>query len=182
MNRIEKQNNKKAVTLYFKADVGISFWFEIAKLRALREVGESVFAVYPFAVEVRMVSEPSVRSLSLSPSHYNSDVVALAYQTAILGGADLVLPQNPKIWKKTDKNNIETEFVRLQNILKNSSSEIANGSFLVETLTTEFAQKALQLFKNIESSGGLLEQLKKHIIQKKIKEKATQNEWLGGGH
>ena len=45
-------------------------------------------------------------------------------------------------------------------------------------MTAEFAKKALELFKNIESSGGFLKQLKEGVIQKKIKESAKKEQTL----
>ncbi|MEM1259414.1 MAG: methylmalonyl-CoA mutase family protein, partial [Bacteroidota bacterium] len=54
----------------------------------------------------------------------------------------------------------------------------SEGTYYVETLTRQLAQKALELFKQIEASGGFLNQLKKGIIQKKIKESAAREQQL----
>jgi len=46
--------------------------------------------------------------------------------------------------------------------------------YYIETLTTQFAEKALDLFKHIESNGGLLRMLKEGTLQRKIKESANK--------
>ena len=52
----------------------------------------------------------------------------------------------------------------------------ADGSYFIETLTNQLAEKALELFKNIEANGGFLTQLKTGTIQRKIKESATKEQ------
>jgi methylmalonyl-CoA mutase len=54
----------------------------------------------------------------------------------------------------------------------------ADGSYYIESLTTQLCDKALELFKNIESNGGFLSQLKIGTIQKKIKENAAKEQVL----
>jgi methylmalonyl-CoA mutase len=50
----------------------------------------------------------------------------------------------------------------------------ANGTYYIETLTQQMAEKALVLFKDIEANGGFLKQLKEGTIQRKIKESAEK--------
>ena len=72
-------------------------------------------------------------------------------------------------------------------ILKNESyfdavSNPADGSYYIETLTNQLAEKALELFKSIEKGGGLLSQLKEGTLQKKIKESAQkEQDWFDEG-
>jgi methylmalonyl-CoA mutase len=54
----------------------------------------------------------------------------------------------------------------------------ADGSYYVEELTHQLAEKALTLFKDIERNGGLLKQLKDGTVQRKIKESATREQQL----
>ncbi|MGM0392474.1 MAG: methylmalonyl-CoA mutase family protein, partial [Bacteroidota bacterium] len=66
-------------------------------------------------------------------------------------------------------------------VLKNESyldkvSNAAEGSYYIESLTTQFAEKALEIFKEIEAGGGFLKQLKEGIIQKKILESAQKEQ------
>ena len=50
--------------------------------------------------------------------------------------------------------------------------------YVVENIEKQFAEKALQLFKQIEKSGGFLKQLKKGVIQNKISENAGKQQEL----
>jgi methylmalonyl-CoA mutase len=51
-----------------------------------------------------------------------------------------------------------------------------DGSFFIESLSDQLGKKAMDLFKTIEAGGGFLEQLKKHTIQKKIKQNAQREQ------
>jgi methylmalonyl-CoA mutase len=57
-----------------------------------------------------------------------------------------------------------------------NASEYAEGSYYIESLTKEIAQKALAIFKDIEKGGGFLKQLKEGTIQRKIKESADKEQ------
>jgi methylmalonyl-CoA mutase len=57
-------------------------------------------------------------------------------------------------------------------------SNAAEGSYYIETLTEQIAQKALVLFKEIEKNGGYFKQLKAGVVQKKIKESAQKEQAL----
>ena len=50
------------------------------------------------------------------------------------------------------------------------------GVYYIETLTKGLAQKALELFKDIEKEGGYLKLLKEGIIQRKIKAHALKEQ------
>jgi methylmalonyl-CoA mutase len=52
----------------------------------------------------------------------------------------------------------------------------ADGTYYIESLTEQLSEKALQLFKDIETNGGFLNQLKEGTIQRKIKESATKEQ------
>ena len=52
----------------------------------------------------------------------------------------------------------------------------ADGAYYIESLTKQLAEKALELFKDIEANGGFLSQLKEGTIQRKIKESATKEQ------
>jgi len=55
-------------------------------------------------------------------------------------------------------------------------SNISEGSYYIESLTNQLAEKALNLFKDIEANGGFLSQLKEGTIQRKIKESAHKEQ------
>ena len=56
------------------------------------------------------------------------------------------------------------------------AQQIADGTYYIEALTTQLAEKALEIFKLIEQGGGFLQQLKDGVIQRKIKESANKEQ------
>jgi methylmalonyl-CoA mutase len=70
------------------------------------------------------------------------------------------------------ENNIvsETAFLTLQSV--------ATDSYYIESITKQIAEKALQIFKEIEKAGGFLSVLKEGTIQRKIVENAKKEQAL----
>ncbi|CEN34191.1 Putative methylmalonyl-CoA mutase small subunit (fragment) [Capnocytophaga canimorsus] len=125
-----------------------------------------------------MIAEPSQREFKITHTNYNQIITDLAYQSAIFGGADFIKGKNALFFKKSTPE-IKIEVMqRLQNAVQNQSAEQCNGNLLIDTLSAEMAEKALLLFKNIVASGGLLKQITQHTLQRKVKEKATQQQQL----
>src|SRR5690606_19194296 len=58
----------------------------------------------------------------------------------------------------------------------NTVNNPADGTYYIEVITTQLAEKALELFKDIEANGGFLKQLKESTIQRKIKESAEKEQ------
>jgi methylmalonyl-CoA mutase len=57
-----------------------------------------------------------------------------------------------------------------------NGQQIATNSYYIEAITKQIAEKALDIFKEIEKGGGFLSQLKEGIIQRKIKENAKKEQ------
>ena len=101
--------------------------------------------------------------------------------SAILGGANTVfnLPYDAIYHKE---NQFGQRIARNQLlVLKNESyfnlvNNPAEGSYYIESITQQLAEKALTLFKDIEANGTFLSQLKEGTIQKKIKESADKEQ------
>jgi methylmalonyl-CoA mutase len=95
--------------------------------------------------------------------------------SAVLGTADAVcnLPYDVIFHKD---NEFGQRISRNQLLILKSESYLhhtlnpADGSYYIESLTHQLAEKALQIFKDIEAGGGLLAQLKNGTIQRKINE------------
>ncbi|MFC3157769.1 methylmalonyl-CoA mutase family protein [Chryseobacterium arachidis] len=60
--------------------------------------------------------------------------------------------------------------------------DASNGSYYVEDITQQIAEKSWALFVEIEEAGGYLELLKQGIIQKKIYDHAIEEQkWVEEG-
>jgi len=157
----------------FKISMGPNYFFEIAKLRALRWLFKILTEEYDLSSDCHIIAEPSKRNKTIYDYNVNMLRTTTESMAAILGGADTVcnLPYDSVYHKP---NEFGERIARNQLlILKNEShfSHVfnpADGSYYIETLTQELAEIALQKFKKIESDGGFLKLLKEGVIQKEI--------------
>ncbi|WP_348647824.1 methylmalonyl-CoA mutase subunit beta [Arenibacter sp. F20364] len=171
----------KATVITFKVSVGSNYFFEIAKLRALRILFGTVAREYEASEHCHIIATPSYRNKTLYA--YNSNMLRTATEgmSAILGEADAVLNMPYDAIYHKD-NEFGERMARNQLlILKNESyfdkvNNAAEGAYYIESITSQLTSKALELFKQIEAGGGFLLQLKEHLIQKKIKESATKEQ------
>ena len=167
----------------FHLATGPNYFFEIAKIRALRKLYASLAKEYGTNQTCHILATPSKRNKTLYDYNVNLLRSTTECMSAILGGADTVcnLPYDALYHKSNEFGERISRNQLL--ILKHESyfdtvSNPADGTYYIESLTDELAEKALQLFKEIEKGGGFLQQLKEGIIQKKIKESAEKEQQL----
>lgn len=171
----------KSIT--FKVAIDSNYFFEIAKLRALRLLFNSLIAHYGIKVECHIIATPTKRNKTIYDPYVNMLRTTTEYMSSVLGGANIVKAMAfDSIYFKSNEFSERISRNQLL-VIKNESyfDKVANptaGSYYVESLTQEMAEKALALFKNIEKGGGFLKQLKAHNIQKKIKEAAGKEQTL----
>ncbi|PCJ98257.1 MAG: methylmalonyl-CoA mutase [Flavobacteriaceae bacterium] len=168
-------------TITFKIAVGSNYFFEIAKLKAMRLLWGSLALEYGINTDCHILAIPTKRNKTLYAYNANMLRTTTECMSAVLGGADTIcnLPYDA-IYHKD--NEFGERIARNQLLLlKNESyfnevSSAAEGSYYIESLTQQLAEKALILFKSIEAGGGFLKQLKSHTLQQKIKESAQKEQ------
>lgn len=161
--------------------VGSHYFFEIAKLRALRLLFTTLAKEYSHEQEVRILATPSRRNKTLYDYNVNMLRTTTECMSAVLGGADFVghLPYDALYHKD---NEFGDRIARNQLlILKHESyfdkvQNPADGAYYIETVTQQLAEKALALFKDIEANGGFITQLMEGTIQRKISESAQKEQ------
>ncbi|MDO6811289.1 methylmalonyl-CoA mutase subunit beta [Zobellia galactanivorans] len=172
----------KLTSLNLKVAVGGNYFFEIAKIRALRKLFNLLAPEYNSNLNCHIEAFPSQRNKTLYDYNMNMIRTTTEAMSAVLGGADAVSSLNYDFIYH-DNNEFAERMARNQLlILKtesyfNSLEKVADGSYYIESLTDQLAEKALLLFKNIEAGGGFLKQLKQHTLQKKIKESAQKEQF-----
>jgi methylmalonyl-CoA mutase len=169
--------------LTFKISVGSNYFFEIAKIRALRLGYAALAEAHNVNPECKVIATPTLRNKTLYDYNVNMLRTTTECMSAVLGGADMVmnLPYDA-IYHKSNEFGERISRNQLL-ILKEESyfeavSNTADGSYYIESLTQELAEKSLRLLKDIESSGGFLSQLKDGTIQRKIAESAEKEQTL----
>lgn len=171
-------------SIIFKNTIGSNYFFEIAKIKALRVLWNSLVAEYTGQqIKCFITTKPSTRNKTLYDYNTNLLRTTTECMSAILGGADTVCNLSyDAIYHK--ENEFGERIARNQLlILKHESyfDQVFNpseGAYYIEELTSQIATKSLTLFKNIEANGGFLNQLKEGTIQRKIKESANKEQKL----
>ena len=171
-------------SIVFKNAIGSNYFFEIAKLKVVRVLWDSLVTEYTDQqIKCIITTKPSTRNKTLYDYNTNLLRTTTECMSAILGGADTVcnLPYDAVYHKE---NEFGERIARNQLlILKHESyfDQVFNptdGTYYIEELTSQIATKSLALFKNIETNGGFLKQLKEGTIQRKIKESANREQEL----
>lgn len=171
----------QSLKINFNISVSTNYFFEIAKLRALRKLWNTLALEYNIDSDCHIIVSPTKRNKTLYDYNTNMLRTTTESMSAILGGANTIcnLPYDA-IYHKD--NEFGERIARNQLlILKHESyfdkiNNPSNGSYYIEYLTNQLAEKALFLFKNIEENGGFLKQLKSGTIQRKIKESALEEQ------
>lgn len=169
--------------IVFQIAVGTNYFFEIAKLRALRMLFKLVTAEYNPNLDCHFLVTPTKRNKTIYDYNVNMLRTTTECMSAILGGADAVanLPYDSLYHKD---NEFGDRIARNQLlVLKHESyfdkvDNPADGSYYIESLTMQLAEKSLALFKDIEANGGYLKLLNEGIIKKKIQESANKEQEL----
>lgn len=173
----------KPQTMVLEISVGTNYFFEIAKLRAIRLLFNLIVKEYNQNWNCHLVVTPTKRNKTLYDYNVNMLRTTTECMSAILGGADTIanLPYDALYHKD---NEFGDRIARNQLlILKNESyfdkvNNPSDGSYYIESLTQQLADKALVLFKDIEANGGFLKQLNEGIIKRKIQESADKEQDL----
>ena len=163
--------------------VGTNYFFEIAKLRALRLLFNTLAAEYNHTFDCHIIATPTKRNKTLYDYNVNMLRTTTECMSAILGGADAVANlAYDAIYHKDNEFGDRISRNQLL-VLKHESyfdkvNNPADGAYYIETLTEQLAEKALELFKDIEKNGGLISQLIDGTIQRKINESAQKEQEL----
>jgi methylmalonyl-CoA mutase len=172
---------KKSLKVNFCISVGTNYFFEIAKLRALRLLWKTLASEYNINTECHIFATPTKRNKTIYDYNTNMLRTTTECMSATLGGANTIcnLPYDA-IYHKDNEFGERISRNQLL-VLKNESyfdivQNPSDGAYYIKSLTMQLAQKALVLFKDIEANGGFLKQLKEGIIQRKIKESSAKEQ------
>ncbi|GLB50330.1 methylmalonyl-CoA mutase subunit beta [Neptunitalea lumnitzerae] len=183
LNHLQNKPYFKELTFVFDVAVGTNYFFEISKLKALRTLWNTLSDAYEITNNCFIYATPTKRNKTIYDYNVNMLRTTTECMSAILGGADAVanMPYDGLFHKENEFGNRIARNQLL--ILKHESyfnlvNNPTEGTYYIESITKQLAEKALAVFKSIEAGGGFLAQLKSHIIQKKIKESAAEEQAL----
>lgn len=178
-NRIPTITSK----MVFQIAVGTNYFFEIAKLRAFRILFHALAKEYNHTQDCHLLVTPTKRNKTIYGYNVNMLRTTTECMSAILGGADSIanLPYDA-IYHKD--NEFGDRIARNQLVILKEESHLdkvnnpADGSYYIESLTQQLADKALLLFKEIETKGGFLKLLNDGVIKNKIQISADKEQHL----
>ncbi|ULC60334.1 methylmalonyl-CoA mutase subunit beta [Flaviramulus sp. BrNp1-15] len=173
--------NNESLQVTFNLSVGTNYFFEIAKLRALRALWKTLASEYNINSDCHIIATPTRRNKTLYDYNTNLLRTTTECMSAILGGVntisnlsyDSIYHKDNEFGERIARNQL---LILKQESYFNKVNNPSDGSYYIESLTTQLAEKALDLFKNIEANGGFLKQLKEGTIQRKIKESASKEQ------
>jgi methylmalonyl-CoA mutase len=176
-----KKNNGKSLQVIFNVSVGTNYFFEIAKLRALRLIINTLISEYDLNAECQIIASPSKRNKTLYDYNTNMLRTTTECMSAILGGAntinnlayDALYHKDNEFGSRIARNQL---LVLKHESYFNQVTNASEGAYYIESLTNQLAEKGLDLFKSIEAQGGFVSQLFNGTIQRKIKESAQREQ------
>ena len=171
--------------LIFRIAVGGNYFFEMAKLRAFKIVFNQLSKEYGLNEAPYIFAETSLRNKAVADSENNLIRSTLELASAMIAGADAVFSNNYLVDRSTDNSeeiSFKQQIVLAYESIINVFEDASNGSYYVEEITRQIAEKSWALFIEIEEGGGYLELLKQGIIQKKIYDHAVEEQkWVEEG-
>ncbi len=178
---LEKLSPEVASQMIFNFATGSHYFFEIAKLKAFRELWQLILHEYDANVEAVIYAQPGLRNKTIFDPYVNMLRTTMEMMSSILGGADYVanMPYD-FVYKKS--NEFSERIARNQLIILKEEAgfeqamKASEGDYYLEEISYRIAQKALEIFKQVEANGGLLKQLYKGKIQQKIAETAQKEQ------
>ncbi|MDF1574576.1 MAG: methylmalonyl-CoA mutase family protein [Bacteroidales bacterium] len=165
---------QEALLLYLAS--GPNYFMEIAKLRAARILWAKIAEAYGVATSrarIRIHSVSSQWNMTLYDPHVNMLRGTAEAMSSILGGADLVnvLPYdypNGKGSEFSDRLARNVQIILREEAYFDRVADPASGSYYLESLTDSLAEKAWDLFCEVESRGGFRLAFEAGWIQEKV--------------
>ncbi|PLS01680.1 methylmalonyl-CoA mutase family protein [Neobacillus cucumis] len=168
--------NQILKNMVFQFSIGSNFFMEIAKLRAARVLWNRITELYGAKDESRAMIISAVTSnftKSIQDPYVNLLRAGNEAFAAVIGGVQYlhVTPFNSLTGSTPLSERIARNMQLLlkQEALLDKVIDPAGGSWYVEKLTNELAEKAWEYFQQMEAGGGILNVLKSNWLQEDIK-------------
>jgi methylmalonyl-CoA mutase len=147
--------------------VGNNFFFEIAKLRALRRLANIILEQYGGG-KLSVSSESDGIHSSILDVQTNILRLSTIAMSAALGGSDYLAlhPYDTTASSARISRNIQ-HLLMEESYLDKNLDPVA-GSYYIETITHELEEKAWNLFLEIEKQGGFVNALLSGFVQSRI--------------
>lgn len=171
--------------IVFRIAIGSNYFFEISKIRAFKLIFNQFSKEFDKNSIPYIFAETSLRNKTKNDEENNLIRSTLELAAAMIGGADAVFANDYKMKDKTtlsEEISFKQEIVLAYESIINVFDDAADGSFYVEEISQQMAEKAWKYFLEIEENGGYLESLKNGKIQKDVYSSAVaEQKWVEEG-
>jgi methylmalonyl-CoA mutase len=156
-----------AVEIEIQIAVGINFFTEIAKLRAVRLLISRLLEVYEIEIPLIITGKTSQYRLGHKDQYTNLLRNTTMALSAVIAGVDVleVRPHtlHPDSFSLRLARNIQ--YLLKEEAFMDKVADMSGGSYLVEELTQKLATKAWEHFQLIEQKGGWINQINDEKIK-----------------
>lgn len=175
--------NAGATDFIFNIAVGSDYFFEIAKLRALRKLWGTLANEYNIDAPAIIHCETALNNKTIYD--YNNNILRTSTEAmaAVVGSCDALYVYPYDVLFK-QPNEFSSRIARnIQLILKHESHldkvmDAAHGSYYIESLSQQIAEKSWELFQNIEAKGGWIACFNSGFLQDTIAKQAEATQQL----
>lgn len=171
--------------IMFRIAVGSNYFFEMAKIRALKILFNQFSKEYALDFVPFIFAETSLRNKSLHDGENNLIRSTLELASAMIAGADAVFSNDYMLTAKSENSteiSFKQQIVLAYESIINVFEDSANGSFYIDQITAQIAEKSWQKFVEIEENGGYLANIQNGNIAAEIYRRAVEEQrWVADG-
>ncbi|MBF0213328.1 MAG: methylmalonyl-CoA mutase [Magnetococcales bacterium] len=174
-----------APRLSFFFGVGMNFYMEIAKLRAARLLWQRIMSGFqpknPKSSQLRTHCQTSGWSLTSQDPHNNVVRTTVEAMAAVFGGTQS-LHTNALDEAIALPSEFAARIARNTQIILQQEAHLTHvidpwgGSYLMESLTHDLAEKAWTLIEEIEAAGGMVAAIARGLPMRRIESAATRKQ------
>ncbi len=175
--------DQAASCIHFSLGVGANYFFEIAKFRAFRELWSEVIEAYKpqhkHSLNAKVSAEIGLMNKSLMDPYTNLLRQTTEAMAAVSGGIETLLihPYDAKSTKGaslfTERMAINTSLILREESYFDKVIDPLGGSYSIELLSHELAQKAWKQFQEIDADGGILSEKAAENFRSAVKKKSA---------
>lgn len=152
---IAEKNTNEIKEIIIQTAVGNHYFFEIAKIRALRKLAERVIASYG-EIPLNIISTSANIHISHTDTHTNILRLTTAAMSAVLGKSDGVMLKPFEETEETRRITRNIHHLLIEESHIHQFADPAAGSYYISHLTKTFMEAAWQLFLDAEKQGGYI--------------------------
>ncbi len=173
---------KDAKGFWLNTAIGSDFFGEIAKMRALRRLWKQLLEEVGIPdTPAHIYAESSFRNKTIKDAYNNMIRSSAEAMAAIIGGGDEFSVKGFDQTFRAPSAFGERIAKNQQSVLQHESyldkvQDMAKGSYFIEELSDQLAQKGWEFFKSIEKEGGYIEALKSGWLQQQIETTAHEEQ------